>query len=59
MEETCLFWFKSEEMTEKKGVLALFPANYFLKKNWSQNNTYTLEVLKVAFGSISSPNLQL
>ena len=57
MEEICLFWFKSEERTAKKGVLALFPANYFLKKNWSQNNTYTLEFLKIAFPSIDGPNL--
>ena len=40
MEGTCLFWFKSEERTAEKGVLALFPANYFLKKKWSQKNTH-------------------
>ena len=34
--------FKSEERTAKEGVLAPFPANYFLKKNWSQNHIYTL-----------------
>ena len=41
------------------GVLAPFPANYFLKKIWSEINTYTLEFFKIAFPSISSPNLQL
>ena len=34
--------FKSEERTSKKGVLAPFSANYFFKKIWSENNTYTL-----------------
>ena len=41
------------------GILALLPANYFLKKISSENNTYTLEFLKIAFPSIGSPNLSL
>ena len=57
--------FKSEERTAKKkreeggGGLALLPINYLFKKIWSENNTYTLEFLKIAFPSIGSPNLQL
>ena len=44
---------------QKGGVLAPLPANYFLKKIWSENNTHILEFLKIAFPSIDSPNLQL
>ena len=42
-------YFKSEERTAKKGVLAPFPANYVFKKTG----------LKTVFSSMDSPNLQL
>ena len=56
MEEISLFSVRRNYC--KKGVLAPLPANYFLKKIWSENNTYTLEFLKITFPSIGSPNLQ-
>ena len=43
-------------LSHKKGLqkrvdLAPFLANYFFMKNLSENNTYTLEFLKIAFPS--------
>ena len=64
MEKIC---FKSEERTAKKkkekkgggGGVSAFSSKLYFLKNLSQNNTYTLEFLKIAFPSIRSPNLQL
>lgn len=47
-------WFKSEERAVKRGVSPPLPINYFFKKNWFENNTYTLELLKIALPSIGS-----
>ena len=38
----------------KKGVLAPFSANFFLKKTWSEDNNY--KFLKIAFPPTGSPN---
>ena len=57
MEEISLFKVRRKDC--KKGVLAPLLANYFLKKIWSENNTYAVEFLKIAFPSIGSPKLQL
>ena len=43
----------------KKGDLGPSLANYFLKKNWSQDHIYTMEFLKIVFSSIGSPTLQV
>ena len=44
---------------QKKGGYSAFPSKLLFLKKWSQNNTYTLEFLKIAFPFIGSPNLQL
>ena len=54
-----IFVLSQKEGLEKRGVLATLPANYFFKKIWSENNTYTFEFSKIAFPSIGNPNLQL
>ena len=54
-----MFDLSQKKRLQKKGVLAPFPENYFFKKIWCENNTYTLEFLKITFPSIGSPNLQL
>ena len=56
MEKIC---FNSKERTAKKEGFSAFPNQLLFYKNWSQNNIYTLEYLKIAFSSTDSPNLQL
>ena len=51
--------FNSEERIAKKEGFSAFPNQSLFYKNWSQNNIYTLEYLKIAFSSMDSPNLQL
>ena len=59
MEEISLFEVRRKDCKKRGEGYRLYQQIIFLKKIWSENNTYTLEFLKIAYPFIGSPNMQL